>query len=196
MAQFNVSSLIHRLGDRKQAVAADSQDSKKILYVCTGNIARSASAQYLSLAMAGPDSSWSFDSAGVGAVVGAPVAPHIDQELDRRGVDYSTHRAKQITQQLVSEASLILVMEQEHLNWLVHEWPQHRSKIHLLGQVARLRQQAGRRVDPVAFMHLHDEAPRKGDGIADPYRKGPEAARVAVEEIEEALKVLIPWLGA
>ena len=58
------------------------------------------------------------------------MAPHIDRELDVRGVEYGAHRAKQVTERMIAESALVLVMEKEHLRWLVHEWPQYRSKIY------------------------------------------------------------------
>ena len=200
MSSFNVSSLL-RSSRKKSKSEAGSQltapaGGKQILFVCTGNIARSASAKYLARQLAEKGSQWVFDSAGTGAVVGAGVAPYIDRELESRGAEYKNHKAKQITGDLLAESALVLVMENEHLNWLVREWPQCRPKVHLLKQMARVKDTAGRRVDPVAFMRQLDEAPLAEDRIADPYRKGPEAARVAVEEIELALTKIIPWLGS
>lgn len=197
MSQFNVGELLRRRSTQYAELPHSSQAiQKKILFVCTGNIARSASAQYIAEQLSDADSGWTFDSAGTGAVVGSGVAPFIDAELESRGVKFHNHRAKQITAALLEESALVLVMEKEHLNWIVREWPQHRSKIHLLKQMARVQEQAGRRVNPVAFMNALDEPPAKEDRIADPYRKGAEAARVAVEEVELALTKIIPWLGA
>lgn len=195
MAQFNVGSLLKKRAPAPAEERSDSPTHKKILFVCTGNIARSASAQYLANQLSSPESAWRFDSAGTGAVVGAGVAPHIDRELAARGVQFQNHRAKQVTGALLAESTLVLVMEKEHLNWLVREWPQYRSKIHLLKQMARVKAHTGRRTDPVSFMYRLDESPLKEDGIADPYQRGPQAARVAVEEVEGALTKIIPWLG-
>lgn len=196
MAQFNVGALLKGQAKRPVELPQSSVPAeKKILFVCTGNIARSASAQYIAEQLVGSKSSWTFDSAGTGAVVGSGVAPFIDEELDSRGVEFRHHKAKQITGDLIESSALVLVMEKEHLNWLMREWPQHRAKIHLLKQMARVRETAGRRADPVAFMYQLDEVPARGDKIDDPYRKGAEAAREAVEEIELALTKIIPWLG-
>ncbi|WP_237198694.1 arsenate reductase/protein-tyrosine-phosphatase family protein [Rothia nasimurium] len=197
MSQFNVGAILRgRMNSPIEVSQFPHPTQKKILFVCTGNIARSASAQYLSDQLASTESDWVFDSAGTGAVVGAGVAPHIDTELESRGAEFENHKAKQITGDLLAESALVLVMEKEHLNWIVREWPQYRPKVHLLKQMARVKDTAGRRVDPIAFMYELGEAPIAGDRIADPYRKGAEAARVAVEEVELALTKIIPWLGA
>lgn len=202
MSNFNVSSLLgatrntRRSRGPRHAAETTASNEKMVLFVCTGNIARSASAKYLARQLSSHKSDWHFDSAGTGAVVGAPVARYIDDELASRNVDFSDHVAQQVNDQLVADSELILVMEKEHLDWMVHEWPQHRSKIHLLKQMARLRKSAGRRADPISYMKQVDTAPLAEDGIADPYGKGRESSREAVLEIEEALFEVIPWLGS
>lgn len=195
MISFGVSSLLRKVGDRTDPEPDHADTKKEVLFVCTGNIARSASAQYLAEAMLEDGSTWTFNSAGTGAMVGAGVARHIDIELAQRGAQYDQHLAKQITERLVRESALVLVMEKEHLDWIVHEWPQYRSKVHLLCQMARVQKQAGKRVDPVAFMMQYDEEPLAQDEVADPYLRGPEAAKVAVQRIQEALDIVVPWLG-
>lgn len=196
MGRFNISSIRGVKAPSKSPSVpwSSSQPSHKILYVCTGNIARSASAEVISTHKA-HGSGWTFESAGIGAVVGGPVAPFIDEELSARRLNFAPHRGRQITSSMVKEADLILVMELNHLDWIVREWPQYRSKVHLLKQMARLRAQAGRRSDPISYMNLTEDRPTKADNIADPFRKGKKAAKIAVQEVEEALEIIIPWLG-
>lgn len=196
MGRFNVASLLGARPKELRAEEASKITTKKILFVCTGNIARSASAQYLAQSMAGEHTDWIFESAGVGAVVGSGVAKHIDTELSSRGISFEGHRARQITLPMIEEATLVLVMDKEHLNWIVREWPQYRYKVHLLRQMARSRDEAERRTEPISFMYQQDQGPRSGDNIADPYRRGPERAKKAVAEVEEALQVIVPWLGS
>ena len=33
------------------------------------------------------------------------------------------------------------------------------------------------------------------DRLEDPYRRGPAAAKVAVDEVEQSLRVILPWLA-
>lgn len=193
MSSFNVSSLLKGRGPQRQV--AEPEPKKQILFVCTGNIARSASAKYLARQLSSESSEWTFESAGTGAVLGSPVARFIDDELAARGIDFSDHSGQQVNDRLVKESELILVMEKEHLEWMVREWPQHRNKIHLLKQMARMRSSAGRRSDPVSYMKQADAEPLPEDNIADPFGKAPELSTKAVEEVEEALTVVVPWLG-
>lgn len=179
------------LSDTASKVATQTHH---ILFVCTGNIARSAAAEILARQLAA-DNGWTFSSAGVGAVVNHPVAEHIDQELSARNVPIDEHRGQQVTAEMIQKASLVLVMETHHLDWIIREWPEYRSKVHLLKQMARLSKNAGKRSDPVSYMQLSTDVPTRKDNIADPYRKGPLAAHTAVQEIEESLELIIPWLG-
>lgn len=165
-----------------------------ILFLCTGNIARSAAAEILARQLVA-DNGWTFSSAGVGAVVNHSVAEHIDQELLARNAPVDKHRGQQVTAEMIQKASLVLVMEAHHLDWVIREWPEYRPKVHLLKQMARLSKKAGKRSDPVSYMQLSTDVPTRKDNIADPYRKGPLAAQTAVQEIEESLELIIPWLG-
>lgn len=193
MSRFNVKALLKAKGTPKeQEVGEVERDT--ILFVCTGNIARSASAQLIAQHRDWNDG-WKFDSAGVGAVVDAPVAPHIDYELESRGIDISGYKAKQITRELVDSAALIIAMDSSHRKWLIREWPDLHRRVLLLKQIQRVRPSAGRRMDPISYLTQVDLDPVLQDDIADPYRRGPVAAKRAVEEVEDGLDVLLPWLN-
>lgn len=192
MAGFNVRSIF---GKRSAGADSSTHEVKdQVLFVCTGNIARSASAELIAKHQAA-ESGWIFASAGTGAMTGHGVAEHLDTLLTDRGISVVAHQGQQITEKLVAESALVLVMEREHLDWLVAEWPQYRAKIHLLKQMSRLSATAGKRVDPISFMALTTDFPLKEDDIADPYRRGAAAARLAFEEIEGSLQKILPWLG-
>lgn len=217
MGQFNVSSLLGRsshpsnspakapwarktektvdvLAARESNALNTENTQNTILFVCTGNIARSASAELISRHMA-PNSGWNFASAGTGAVIGAPVAEHIDRLLIEQDVQIGGHKARQISREILEESALVLVMERHHMDWIMREWPEYRPKVHLLKQMARLRESAGRRSDPISYMKLTQDRPTRKDDIADPFRRGPEAAQKAVTEIQHSLDVIVPWLG-
>ena len=167
------------------------------LFVCTGNIARSASGEVISKHLAseyGLEDKWIFTSAGTGALVGHGVYEHVANELIERGYNPEGFASRQLNGQIVENATIILVAEKVHADWIVREWPQHHAKIKLLKQVARIREDA-RRAEPLSYLYSHGARPLDSDKLEDPYRRGPAAAKVAVDEVEQSLRMSLPWLA-
>lgn len=167
------------------------------LFVCTGNIARSASGEVISKHLAseyGLEDKWIFTSAGTGALVGHGVYEHVANELIERGYNPEGFTSRQLNDQIIENATVILVAEKVHADWIVREWPQHHAKIKLLKQVARIREYA-RRAEPLSYLYSHGACPLDSDKLEDPYRRGPAAAKVTVDEVEQSLRVILPWLA-
>lgn len=167
------------------------------VFVCTGNIARSASGEVISKHLAaeyGLEDKWIFSSAGTGALVGHGVYEHVANELIKRGYNPEGFASRQLNEQIIENATIILVAEKVHADWIVREWPQHHAKIKLLKQVARIREDA-RRAEPLSYLYSHGARPLDSDKLEDPYRRGPAAAKVAVDEVEQSLRVILPWLA-
>jgi len=167
------------------------------LFVCTGNIARSASGEVISKHLAaeyGLEDKWIFASAGTGALVGHGVYEHVANELIKRGYNPEGFASRQLNEQIIENATIILVAEKVHADWIVREWPQHHSKIKLLKQAARIREDA-RRAEPLSYLYSYGTRPLDIDRLEDPYRRGPAAAKVAVDEVEQSLRVILPWLA-
>ena len=167
------------------------------LFVCTGNIARSASGEVISKHLAaeyGLEDKWIFSSAGTGALVGHGVYEHVANELIERGYNPEGFASRQLNEQIIENATIILVAEKVHADWIVREWPQHHAKIKLLKQAARIREDA-RRAEPLSYLYAYGARPLDSDKLEDPYRRGPAAAKVAVEEVEQSLRVILPWLA-
>ena len=167
------------------------------VFVCTGNIARSASGEVIAKHLAaeyGLEDKWIFASAGTGALVGHGVYEHVANELIERGYNPEGFASRQLNGQIVENATIILVAEKVHADWIVREWPQHHAKIKLLKQVARIREDA-RRAEPLSYLYSHGARPLDSDKLEDPYRRGPAAAKVAVDEVEQSLRIILPWLA-
>lgn len=167
------------------------------VFVCTGNIARSASGEVISKHLAaeyGLEDKWIFSSAGTGALVGHGVYEHVANELIKRGYNPEGFASRQLNEQIIENATIILVAEKVHADWIVREWPQHHAKIKLLKQVARIREDA-RRAEPLSYLYSYGTRPLDIDRLEDPYRRGPAAAKVAVDEVEQSLRVILPWLA-
>ena len=132
---------------------------KHILTVCVGNICRSPLAEVLLAHKLPQHRVW---SAGLAAVVGAPADPLSQQIAIEHGLDLSTHSAQQVTAPMCQLADLILVMEQNHKDWLEQQYPQLCGKVFPLGQFG-------------------------GFEIADPYRQPREAFDTAFTAIRQGV---------
>ncbi|WP_327046217.1 sugar phosphate nucleotidyltransferase [Microbispora sp. NBC_01189] len=80
----------------------------RILFVCTGNICRSAMAERITLAALGPGSPILVGSAGTRAAEGHPMSERSRVELLRLGGDPSGFAARPLTAEAVAGADLVL----------------------------------------------------------------------------------------
>jgi protein-tyrosine phosphatase len=128
---------------------------KKILVVCVGNICRSPTAELL-LRNALATSSITVASAGLAARVGEAMEPAARQILEDRGHNAEAFKARQITQDIVNESDLILVMEKEHVTQVLKIASHARGKVFLLGKWQSEREiQDPYRQGNAAFIHAH-----------------------------------------
>lgn len=105
----------------------------RILVVCIGNICRSPTAEYLLRHRLG-DRDVQVGSAGLAALAGKPIDPAAGELLAEHGIDASAHRARQLDEQAVIGADLILVMERAHLASLARCSPHAVGRTFLLGK--------------------------------------------------------------
>jgi len=74
------------------------------------------------------------ESAGLGALVGQSASEHAVELMHARGIDISSHRARQLTPEMVGMADLILVMESRHKKSLESADAAIRGKVFRLGE--------------------------------------------------------------
>lgn len=107
---------------------------KRILFVCTGNICRSPTADGIARHWAerlGVQGEVEFDSAGTHAYHnGEAPDPRAQRAARARGYDLSRLRARPVMPQDFDRFDLILAMDRGHLVWLRRECPaEHRHKV-------------------------------------------------------------------
>lgn len=102
-----------------------------ILVVCVGNICRSPAAQNI-LRQYLPEKN--IHSAGLGALVEHDIEKNMAELLQKHGFEHMGHKARQINEQMVAEADLILVMEHRHLSSIRSKFPTASGKTMLLGK--------------------------------------------------------------
>ena len=93
------------------AAARLPREACRVLFVCKGNICRSAYAEGAARALLGNSSGWGFASAGLQATPGAP-PPEIAVRIAwERGVDLREHHARPMSAFDPGAVELVLVME-------------------------------------------------------------------------------------
>lgn len=94
----------------------------KILFVCHGNICRSAMAEYMMkdlVAKAGMEDRFSIASAAVSREeIGNPVYPPARRELARHGIRCDGHAAHQITRREMEDYDRIYYMDSSNARYL------------------------------------------------------------------------------
>ena len=108
----------------------------RILFVCTGNICRSPTAEGVMRALledAGRIAYVEVDSAGThGYHIGAPPDPRTQRAALSRGYDLSMLRARKVMPEDFIDFDHLLAMDAGHLNLLRRACPpQHRDKVSL-----------------------------------------------------------------
>ena len=88
-----------------------------ILFICTGNIFRSMTAEYALKAALGNNPQYAVGSAGVEALPQA-MAPEVRDRLLQRGIDASGHRQRKLTAELLNAVQLPVAMGLDHREYV------------------------------------------------------------------------------
>ena len=139
----------------------------KVLFVCTGNICRSPTAEGVLRKIAkdaGVD--LHIESAGIGDWhVGQPPDERSQRHALKRGYDLSTQRARQVKPEDFEAFDLILAMDRGHLAALKRMCPpQHLAKVRLFKEAA---------------------------DVPDPYYGGAEGFESVLDLVEEVCRDLL-----
>lgn len=150
----------------------------KILFVCTGNICRSPTAEGVAqhaIQAAGLQDLLEVDSAGThGHHVGEAPDPRARMVAGRRGYDLSALRARKLESRDFQEFDLLLAMDAGHLEIMQRACPEvYRPKLGLFMSYAR--------------NFNVDEVP-------DPYFGGEKGFEVVLDYCEDAVRGLIEAL--
>ena len=111
-----------------------------ILFVCTGNICRSPTAERLAAAAAAREQIPGFraSSAGTRAVIGHPVHAEAAAVLADLGGDPADFAARQINAKIAGDADLVLAMTREHRDAVLELAPRQLHRTFTLPEAAHL----------------------------------------------------------
>ncbi|WP_077730096.1 ATP-grasp domain-containing protein [Methylocaldum sp. 14B] len=110
--------------------------AKTVLFVCYGNINRSALAQVLAENGVNP-SKIRFDSAGFHPEDNRPADPNMIKVARSHGFDMTGCRSKRLDKLKVDSADIIFVMEGQQYRRLVSEYPEAKDRTFLLGSLTK-----------------------------------------------------------
>ena len=111
------------------------QYTKKILFLCYGNINRSAAAECI-LQQQGNKKNLTIESAGFHSKDKRPADPNMVKVAQQYHVDMQNCTSNTVNETMIHAAELIFVMEIEHMIRLVNLYPQAKSKTFLLGSLS------------------------------------------------------------
>ncbi|MFZ2015967.1 MAG: adenylyl-sulfate kinase [Nocardioides sp.] len=177
--------------------AAD--DPIRVLFVCTANICRSPYLELRARQLLGPDSGVEVSSAGTRGFDDSEVSDTMDAEFARWGTETEGFRSRPATAALLAEADLVLTAEATHRTQLLELDPAAFRKILTLGQFVETARAADPSLRGRALLETLERRrvpASPAHDIADPYRRGPEAARKAAAAMEGMLEVLVDRLSA
>ena len=168
----HLGTTLRRLTGSQPPIPAELDGRGSVLFVCYGNIIRSALAAALTqryCSQAGVAFT-AIRSAGLGARPGREADARAVAAGRSLGVDLTGHRAQPLTRELVHEATVIYVMDRLNEAQLLARFPDAAPKLHRLGALA---------------------AAGDGDVIADPYVLDADAVAAAAARIDRATRALI-----
>lgn len=144
---------------------------KYIVFVCTGNTCRSPMAEAILKDMLHKReiNNVIVSSAGIFALEGDMVSAEALEVLKREGIDLSSHKARQVSKDILMKSDLILTMTKNHKEMLLNYFPDSKEKIYTLKEYAYGVE----------------------DDIIDPFGRGLSAYEEALEDIKRALGELI-----
>lgn len=147
--------------------------AQQLLFVCHGNIMRSALAAALvrRALRAWEDASVDVRSAGLHAIPDSPADPRMVRAALRVGLSLDDHRATLISESHVADADIVFVMDYLNEAEIRARFPAYVDKVRLLGAAAP------------SIEH--------GDEIPDPFTEGDEAVDACVARIQTAITTLM-----
>lgn len=171
----------------------------RVLVLCTGNISRSPVVEHL-LRSDLADNSVEVSSAGIQAVVGAPIDPPMGALLNTIGIDSTEFRARQLKRELLDNADLVIGLAREHRSYAVQLEPSVVRRSFTLREFVRILPMAGpyfgatigerlrAAAEAAALARSRVPASRPGeDDVTDPYGAPVQVYRRVFAEIHDSV---------
>jgi len=156
---------------------------KTILFVCTGNTCRSAMAEGMFKKMLKErkkdNSKFNIISAGISAFPGISPTSEAISVMFEQSIDISQHHAQELQEELIKKVDLILVMTNEHKEYIYKEFPFAQNKTFLLKKFT---------LNNKSESNQHNE---RNYEIIDPIGRKIEFYRIIARELKENLEKIL-----
>jgi protein-tyrosine phosphatase len=180
-------------------MTSELQPTFNVLFVCTGNLCRSATAEAFARREMQRHTGMPlrFISAGTHAVEGNPAAGRSMTAAAERGAALERHHARELTRRRVRASHLILCMAAEHRPYVLAMDRSAARRTFLIASFARAVSQWSWLADsPAELVTMAAEHLRElpGDDIADPLGHPPEAYAVCAERLDGLVTTVVDAL--
>jgi len=154
---------------------AEADQAKNVVFICTANVCRSPMAEAIFDALAEERGlGWRAASAGVAALEGEDIIPKARAALEELGIYAESHRARQVSEAMLEEADLVLVMGPRH--------------------VRALRRSFGSLAERVYTLPQYATGTATEEGIPDPYGHTMTAFRTSVRQLLSYIEKVVERL--
>lgn len=166
-----------------------------ILFLCTGNAARSVMATIMFRART---EGYAVSGAGTHVVEGHPMSVRTRRALERHGLEDRTHRSRQLWRDHASEATVIVAMAPEHVAWVRQNQPHAAARTATIKRLVRdLPSAEGATLaERVAALRLAEVELGDWEEVVDPAAGEQPVFDACADELDRLVDELISALGA
>jgi protein-tyrosine-phosphatase len=166
--------------------------SHPVVFLCTGNAARSVMAG-AALAAHLPD--WHVTTAGTLVVEGQPMSWRTRAALESVGLSAPTHRSRQATDAELRHAAVVVALAPEHVLWVRRTHPEAAPRTATLRRLARdLPDHGAPLAQRVAELELADVELGDWEEVVDPGGGDADVFAACAAEVVDLVATLAPRL--
>jgi protein-tyrosine phosphatase len=169
------------------------ENALHVLFVCTGNVCRSPTAERLATKYVEQQGFQGFhaSSAGTRAMIGYPMQPVAAEVLRTLGGDPADFVARQITPKIAAGADLVLTMTRSHRDHVLELVPHKLRRVYTVAEAGRLVSECGAKTIE-DFSELRSQLPARSPlDIADPMGRDEAFFEAVGAQIAEILPPIL-----